>query len=145
MTRPPSGAPPPRVVREEDGGVVQLGPLAERIAERYYAVYADEDERYGAAGREWCVHDNLYLLAWAYAARRGEARFERQVLWLASVLESRDFPLDRLEHDLQIAADVVLDARVVEAQAVAEILRDGAAAVAGRLTRSPSPPGPRAP
>jgi hypothetical protein len=31
-------------------------------------------------------------------------------LWLARLLHSRGFPLDRLAHDLRIAADVVVDA-----------------------------------
>jgi hypothetical protein len=131
MTRPspPSGAPPPQVVRLDDGSVVALGPLVELVAERYYDAYPDEDERYGPAGREWCIHDNLYLLAWAYGARRGDVRFEEQVLWLARVLHSRGFPLERLAHDLRIAADVVVDVRVVDAEAVAGILREGGEAV----------------
>jgi hypothetical protein len=128
---PPSGAPPPRVVRCDDNVVVALGPLADAIADRYYDVYADEEERYGPVGREWCIHDNLYLLAWAYAGQRGDMRFEEQALWLARVLHSRAFPLDRLVHDLRIAADVVIDAGVVQADAVAAVLREGAVAVEG--------------
>lgn len=126
---PPSGAPPPEVVRLDDGSVVTLRPLADLVAERYYDIYTDEDERYGPAGREWCVHDNLYLLAWAYAAQRGDLRFEEQVLWLARVLHNRAFPLDRLAHDLRIAAGVVLHERVADAEAVAGVLREGAEAV----------------
>ncbi len=131
MTRPspPSGAPPPQVVRLEDGSVLALGPLVDAIADRYYDAYPDEVERYGPAGREWCIHDNLYLLAWAYAAQYGDVRFEEQVLWLARVLHSRDFPIARLAHDLRIAADVVLAEGVVQAAAVAGTLREGAAAV----------------
>lgn len=132
MTRvsPPSGAPPPQIVRLDDGRAVELGPLAETVAERYYDAYPDEEARYGAVGREWCVHDNLYLLAWAYAAQRGDLRFEEQVLWLARVLHSRGYPLDRLVHDLRIAADVVLEECVVDADGVAGVLCEGAAAVA---------------
>ncbi len=131
MTRlhPPSGAPPPQVVRLDDGRVVALGPLAELVAERYYHAYPDEDERYGPVGREWCIHDNLYLLAWAYGARHGDVRFEEQVLWLARVLHSRGFPLERLAHDLRIAAEVVVDVRVVDAEAVGGVLREGGEAV----------------
>ena len=131
MTRPnpPSGAPPPQAVRLDGDRVVALGPLVDAIADRYYDEYPDEVERYGPVGREWCVHDNLYLLAWAYAAQRGDMRFDEQVLWLARVLHSRDFPLDRLAHDLQIAADVVVEERVFDAEDVAGVLRDGSAAV----------------
>src|SRR5436190_21077735 len=129
MTRPspPSGAPPPQVVRLDDGATVALGPLVDVVADRYYHAYPDEHRRYGPVGREWCIHDNLYLLAWAYAAHRGDVRFEEQVLWLARVLHSRSFPLDRLVHDLEIAADVVLEADVAEAEAVADVLFEGAA------------------
>ncbi len=126
---PPSGAPPPQQVRLAGGAVVALAPLVELIADRYYVAYPDEDERYGPVGREWCVHDNLHLLAWAYGAHHGDLSFEDQVLWLARVLHSRDFPLDRLAHDLRIAAGVVLDERVAEADAVAAVLLEGAVAV----------------
>jgi hypothetical protein len=126
---PPSGAAPPQIATLAGGETVRLLPLAELIADRYYETYTDEDARYGAAGRDWCVHDNLYLLAWAYDAQRGEAPFEAQVLWLARVLHRREFPLDRLARDLQIAADVVLDEQVALAEPVAGLLREGAAAV----------------
>ena len=131
MTRlsPPTGAPPPQVVALDDGGVVELGPLANAVAVRYYDAYPDEIERYGPAGRAWCIHDNLYLLAWAYAAQRGDLRFDEQVLWLARVLHSRGFELARLAHDLRIAADVVLAERLVDADPVAGVLREGAATV----------------
>jgi hypothetical protein len=135
---PPSGAPPPRTARLEAGAVVELGPLVERIADRYYDAYPDEIERYGPAGREWCVHDNLYLLAWAFAAQLGELRFDEQVLWLARVLESRDFPLDRLVHDLRIAADVVLGEDLACAPAVAATLSAGAADVQRHAGRHPA-------
>lgn len=82
---------------------------------------------------------HLYLLAWAFAAPRGEVRFEDQVLWLARVLASRDFPLDRLAHDLRIAAGVVLDEDVAEATAVAAQLREGAAAVERHAAERASP------
>ncbi len=126
---PPSGAAPPQTARLDGGEAVRLAPLAELIADRYYEIYDDELERYGPVGREWCVHDNLYLLAWAFDAQRGEAPFEAQVLWLARVLHRRDFPLDRLAHDLRIAAAVVVDERVALAAPVAELLCEGAAAV----------------
>lgn len=55
---------------------------------------------------------------------------EEQVSWLAGVLGSRDFPLDRLAHDLRIAADVI-DARAgTPGRAVGESLRRAALSVA---------------
>ncbi|HEX4344006.1 MAG TPA: hypothetical protein VHZ31_00445 [Solirubrobacteraceae bacterium] len=131
--RRPTGAPPPQTATLVDGRVVKLGPLAELVAERYGEHYPDEAERYGPEGREWCVHDNLHLLAWAFGAHDGAVVFEEQVLWLARVLASRDYPLDRLAHDLRIAADVVVGERVPEADGVAAILLDGAAAVQASL------------
>jgi hypothetical protein len=37
----------------------------------------------------------------------GHDGFERQLAWLAGVLEARDFPLERLARNLEIAAAVV--------------------------------------
>ncbi len=126
---PPSGAPPPRDVTLADGSVVALTPLADLIARRYLETYPDEAERYGPAGEAWCVHDNLYVLAWAFGAQQGDVRFEEQILWLARVLHSRGYPLDRLAQDLRIAAEVVLAEQVARAAPVAATLRDGAACV----------------
>ena len=104
---PPSGANPP--VREHlpDGTAIDLRPLAREICGRYRAEFPDERERYGDAGMEWCLHDNLYLLAWAFQdARDGTIRLNEQAAWLARVLTARDFPLPRLARDLRIAAEV---------------------------------------
>jgi len=88
--------------------VIELAPLAREICSRYSAEYPDESDRYGRAGVEWCIHDNLYLLAWAISdAERGDVDFLVQVKWLAGVLSSREFPLERLARDLQIAAEVL--------------------------------------
>ena len=67
---------------------------------------------------EWCRHDNRYILSWAALALRGYEDFNARIEWLAEVLGARDFPLDRLARDLEIAADVVPD--------VADVLRPGA-------------------
>ena len=68
----------------------------------------DERERYGDAGIAWCVHDNQHLLNWATESVNGELDIRQEVAWLATVLEARDFPTDRLARDLDIGADVVL-------------------------------------
>ena len=126
--RPPGGTPPPATARLGDREL-DLAVLAREICERYHAQYPDEDERYGPAGAEWCRHDNQWLLSWAVGDVRGVTRLDEQVAWLASVLDSRDFPLDRLAHDLRIAADVV-EATVGEpGAAVAESLRRAAETV----------------
>ncbi|MGA2014646.1 MAG: hypothetical protein ABSH51_29525 [Solirubrobacteraceae bacterium] len=139
--QPPGGSPPPSTARL-DGVEVELRPLAERVSEQYYREYPDTDDRYGRAGREWCVHDNLYLLAWAFGAHAGHVTFEEQVLWLSRVLASRDYPLDRLARDLEICADVVTAGAIGDSAArgeVAAILRDGATIVAGEHDRRRAP------
>ena len=113
MTRPPGGMTPPA---RADG--LDLVELAKEICARYRAEYPDEQERYGDAGMAWCRHDNQHILGWAVGARDGLVDLERELGWLARVLAARDFPLDRLARDLEIAADV--------APALAEELTEGA-------------------
>ena len=106
--RPPSGmAPPTEAVLAGEHVPVALVPLAQEICRRYREEFPDEQGRYGDAGVAWCVHDNQHILNWAIGARNGRVDLERELAWLARVLEARDFPLDRLARDLEIAADVV--------------------------------------
>jgi hypothetical protein len=105
---PPSGQPPPTEVRlSGHDQPLDLAALAREICRRYRAEYTDERERYGDAGVAWCVHDNQHLLNWAAGALNGYVDMEREVGWLARVLEARDFPIDRLARDLEIGAEVV--------------------------------------
>ena len=107
---PPSGHPPPAEAALPGGDRIELIPLAEEICHRYRAEHPDEDERYGEAGNAWCVHDNQHILKWvALALKVGEDYLERQIVWLAGILEARDFPLERLARNLEIAADVVAE------------------------------------
>jgi hypothetical protein len=85
---------------------VQLVPLAEEVCRRYRAEFPDEQERYGDAGVSWCVHDNLYLFDWAILHLGDSVDLFHEVSWLADVLEARDFPVERLARDLDIAAEV---------------------------------------
>ena len=107
------------------GAEIDLIEPAREICRRYRLEFPDEQGRYGEAGMAWCVHDNQHILSWAVMAVEYELGMERQLEWLAGVLGSRDFPLERLVRDLEIAAEVVEDA------AVAERLRGGAAFVSG--------------
>lgn len=107
--RPPEGGEEaPRVSSPLAGGeVLDLVALATAICERYRREYPDEWERYGDAGIAWCVHDNQHLLNWATETVNGDLDIRQEVAWLATVLESRNFPTDRLARGLDIGADVV--------------------------------------
>jgi hypothetical protein len=130
---PPSGRPPPRRAEMADGTEVDLEALAIEICARYGAEYPDEDERYGEAGRQWCRHDNQHLVNWAVLDTRDYVSIEEQVAWLAKVLEAREFPLDRLARDLDVAAEVVA-LRVPAGDAVAAALARAEALVRSRDT-----------
>ena len=130
MTEPPSGAAPPPTAELANGETLDLRALAEEVCRRYSAEFPDEHERYGDAGQAWCVHDNQYLIHWAVVEAKGFGGFERQLAWLADVLEAREFPLDRLARDLEIAASV-MDSDCRRHPTLSEILADGA-----RLIRS---------
>jgi hypothetical protein len=132
VTEPPSGYPPP-VNAELDGGrMLDLRALAQEICARYQAEFPDEQQRYGDAGTAWCVHDNQHILNWAVTELNGYGGFERQLAWLAGVLEARQFPLDRLARNLDIAAAVSAE-ELERAHQLSEILLRGA-----RLVRSRS-------
>lgn len=86
---------------------MDLVTLASEVCRRYQREFRDEGERYGHAGNRWCVHDNQHLLNWAVEAANGDLDINREVSWLASVLEARGFPTDRLARTLDLGADVV--------------------------------------
>jgi hypothetical protein len=116
---------------------VALLPLAEEICRRYRAEFPDERERYGEAGIAWCVHDNQHLLSWGAAEVDGLYTMDRQVTWLADVLEARDFPVDRLARNLDIAAAVAGESVPGEHGArLAAVLIDAAAFVRARVSAS---------
>jgi len=130
---PPSGQPPPIRAGMADGTVLDLAALAAEVCARYAAEYRDEQERYGEAGHLWCLHDNQHLLNWAVLDTLGYVVMDEQVAWLAKILEAREFPLDRLARDLDIAA-VVVGERVPRGDAVAAALTGAAAMVRSRST-----------
>ena len=131
MTDPPSGYPPPIAAELRDGATLDLRALAEEICSRYRSEFPDEHERYGDAGVAWCLHDNQHILTWAVTEANGYGGLERQLAWLAGVLEAREFPLERLARDLEIAAEV-LEARPPPERVVAEPLTEGARFVRSR-------------
>ena len=134
-TEAPGGEPPPASVTTDAGQPIELRPLAEEICRRYQLEFPDEQERYGDTGMAWCLHDNQYLLSWGAEAADGYLDMLQQVAWLASVLEARGFPLDRLARDLEIAADVVRGRLTTTvAGPLADVLTEAAGHVRSRET-----------
>jgi hypothetical protein len=130
---PPSGQPPPGSARLADGTEVDLAALAAEVCARYRAEFPDEQDRYGDAGELWCRHDNQHLVNWAVLHTHGYVVLDDHVAWLAKVLEAREFPLDRLARDLELAADVVRE-RVPGGGDAADALSGAAAMVRSRPT-----------
>ena len=128
-TQPPGGWPPPERATLA-GGEVELLPLATAVSDRYFERYPEDLERYGELARQWEVHDTQHLLNWAIGDVEGHVELEKQVGWLAGVLEAREFPLEHLAGNLELAGDVVEDA-LADAGALAGRLRDAAAHVRG--------------
>jgi hypothetical protein len=126
---PPSGTAAPLEVSAPDGTVVDVRSLAKQVCARYRAEFPDEAERYGDAGQAWCVHDNQYILQWALLDVRGTTALADQIAWLARVLAARDFPLERLVRNLELAADVVAETGTAWAADVAPRLLDARSAV----------------
>jgi hypothetical protein len=127
-TAPPSGWPPPETA-ELGAATLDLGPLAEAVADRYFAEHPEDLTRYGAdVARAWELHDTRYLLSWAIGDVEGRVELDRQVSWLARILEARDFPLEHLASNLELAGDVVEEA-VAGGAEVAARLRDAASLV----------------
>lgn len=138
--RPPGGTPPPERA-EIDGRRFDLRALAGEIAERYVAEYPDEAARYGPAGKDWCRHDNQWVLRWAIDDSGSDGLLDGQVSWLVRVLHARAFPLERLARSLQIAAEVVEpDGLGSASETVAERLRAAARMVAELRPVSVAPP-----
>jgi hypothetical protein len=131
---PPGGDAPPTsawLANEE----LDLVPLAHEICRRYRREFPDEQKRYGKPGELWCVHDNQHLLFWACEAADDLLDMREEVAWLASVLEARGFPIDRLARNLEIGAEVVRgELSGTSGERVSGVLTDAAEFVRSRGT-----------
>lgn len=133
--QPPGGDAAPSSVMLDEDTSMDLVPLARKICRLYREEFPDEVARYGDAGMAWCVHDNQYLLSWAAEAINGYVEMQREVGWLANVLEARDFPLERLARNLDIAADVAgREVNAKHCERLARVLRDAATFIRSRKT-----------
>jgi hypothetical protein len=133
---PPGGdAAPTSALLEDADQELELVPLAEEICRRYRQEFPGEQGRYGDAGNAWCVHDLQYLLYWAAEDVNGYLDIRGEVAWLGSVLEAREFPLERFARGLDLAAEVVAE-RVDETFGgrLADTLSGAAAFVHSRAT-----------
>lgn len=126
--RPPSGGDAAPVSAVLAGGTsLDLVVLAAEVCRRYREEFADEAQRYGEAGNAWCLHDNQHLFNWAVEAVNDESDMNNDVAWLASVLESRGFPVPRLARNLDLAGDVAEEQVVGQGgDRVARVLREAA-------------------
>ena len=132
-TAPPTGWPPPDTA-VLNGVAVQLGPLCEEIADRYFERFPDDLDRYGnEVARAWEIHDTRHVLSWAIADAEGRADLNAQITWLARVLEARNFRLEHLATNLELAADVARE-RIPRAGPVGARLQ----AAADLIRRTPS-------
>ena len=125
--RPPRGGMPPPVEASYRGAMLELRPLAQEICRRYRAEFPDEALPDGDA-RNWCVHDNQHIHNWAaISVESTPEMLADQIMWLASVLGARQFPLARLVRDLE-----VVDERVEDSAALAAQLREARSFVDAR-------------
>jgi hypothetical protein len=131
---PPTGQPPPETAETAQGREVLLRPIAQEICRRYREEFPDEQARYGDAGAAWCVHDNQHILNWAFMDDRGWVALDDQIAWLARVLGARQFPLERLARNLELAAQVV-EEEGDDALGPARRLRENAETVRTRAGR----------
>jgi hypothetical protein len=127
LTRP-SGAPPPAHAQVAGGPRIDLVGAAEEVARRYFDEFPDDRERYSPEVWDWAVHDTRYILSWGVGDLNGFPMLERQVAWLARVLAARDFPLERLARNVELAGEELAE-RVPERRAEVEELF-------GRVARS---------
>lgn len=121
--------PPPEHVTGPQGRRIDLVAIARRTCLAYDREFPDERERYGPAGAEWCRHDTQHLLNWAVLSLTQDVDFERELAWLARILEARDFPLPRLARCLELLAQTTRES-VPDVPQVAERVQHGAGFIA---------------
>lgn len=125
--------PPPQRATSPRGQEVDLGEIARKTCAAYDDEFPDERERYGPAGMEWCRHDVQHLLNWAVLSLTHDLDYEREVSWLAGVLEAREFPLPRLARCLELLAIVTRDSVRTEPE-IADRVQSAATYISSRET-----------
>ncbi len=94
--------------------------------DRFYAEIPEIAERYGARGREYAEHDHAYIFAWAVDAVAFDTPelFERNALWLHSVLTSRGFPHAWFVHTLELVQLVAVEQGLLSEADAARVVGD---------------------
>jgi len=121
--------PPPEHVTGPHGRWIDLVAIARKTCVAYDREFPDERERYGPAGAAWCRHDSQHLLNWAVLSLTQDLDYERELAWLARILEARDFPLSRLARCLELLAQTTRQ-RVPDVPQVADRIQHGAEFIA---------------
>jgi hypothetical protein len=117
--------PPPEHVTGPHGRWIDLAAIARKTCVAYDREFPDERERYGPAGAAWCRHDSQHLLNWAVLSVTEDLDYERELAWLARILEARDFPLPRLARCLELLAQTTRES-VPDVPQVADRVQQGA-------------------
>ena len=78
------------------------------------------------------MYDNRWILSWSIMAAGGCGDFHTQLRWLAGIVQTRGYPVQWLARDLEIAAEVTVDALTSASDPVRIILLSGAGAVRAR-------------
>lgn len=125
--------PPPEHVTGPHGRRIDLVAIARKTCVAYDREFPDERQRYGPAGAEWCRHDTQHLLNWAVLSLTQELDYERELAWLARILEARDFPLARLARCLELLAQTTRES-VPDLPQIAARVQHGADFIASHET-----------
>ncbi len=115
--------------------------IAEALVQRQYAVHPELEYRYGAAGRERCLQDAHFHLAYlADAMNTGDSGlFANYVAWAKVMLAKRGIPADDLALNLEFTRTVIEERVINDVAAIAvAYLNDGLAVLPALPTDLPT-------
>jgi hypothetical protein len=94
--------------------------------DRFYDEVPEIAERYGERGRAYAAHDHAYLFAWASDAAEFNTPelFERNALWLHSLLIARGFPHAWFVRTLELVQVVAVEQGLLTALDADRIVGD---------------------
>jgi methanogenic corrinoid protein MtbC1 len=112
--------------------------IAERVVQRQYAQDPSLETRFGAAGRERCLEDVAFHLAYLNAAVRFDEPeiFYDYAAWLKSMLGARGVTVKHIENNFKLLAAVLNDELEKQADPFCELLH----AATSRLPEFREPP-----